>query len=157
MICQWRVAAEKSCHTQLRRVVTLTACGSEYWIIMFWRAFNFTRQHLHESLLIDIVFATLCQYRILVNIDLLRTSNRYWSDKYILLPKIYFIVKTIQPRYETDNTLFCENKDVKNCDANYRKRLLFTRWVNMKECETLKYFLKKQVNLTSKQTWKHFV
>ena len=78
-------------------------------------------------------------------------------DKYILLPKIYFTAKNIQPRYETDNTLFCENKDVKNCDANYRKRLLFTRWVNMKECETLKYFLKKQVNLTSKQTWKHFV
>ena len=51
---------------------------NESYLFMFWRAFNFTLQHLYESLLIDVVFATLCQYQILVNIDLLRVSKRYW-------------------------------------------------------------------------------
>ena len=82
-------------------------CAPGRWVIflfMFWRAFNFqngscvlyictmtrfirimnTRQHLYESSLI--VFASLCQYRIFINISrerakqILSTREKNWTN-----------------------------------------------------------------------------
>ena len=40
------------------------------------------------------------------------------------MPKIYYIAKNIQPQpqYETDNALFCENKD--ECDAKFVMQII---------------------------------